>query len=106
MALLEALRKLCSSLYLGCPGGTEAFGKSCQEGTEPPPTPTPQLLESRVSAPLEHSGASSFLLESGRASAKLAALAELVFCDFISLPFGERILHLGVKKNISGQLQG
>lgn len=67
VALFEALRKLCNSLYLGCPGGTEAFGKSWQEGTElpPPPKPTPQPLESRVSTPLEYSGVSPFLLGSG-----------------------------------------
>lgn len=39
MALLETLRKLCSSLYLGHPKGTEAFGKNYQEGTEPAPCP-------------------------------------------------------------------
>lgn len=35
MALSEALRKSRSSLSLGFPGGMEAFGKSCQDGTEP-----------------------------------------------------------------------
>lgn len=36
MALLETLRKLCSSLYLGHPRGTEAFGKNYQEEQNPP----------------------------------------------------------------------
>lgn len=35
VALSEALRKSRSSLSLGFPGGLEAFGKSCLDGTEP-----------------------------------------------------------------------
>lgn len=45
MALSEALRKLYGSLYLGSPGGMEAW----RERNPPRPhTPPPPLLESRV----------------------------------------------------------
>lgn len=43
VALFEALRKLCNSLYLGCPGGTEDFGEKAgrREQNYPPPPSLP-----------------------------------------------------------------
>lgn len=52
VALFEALRKLCNSLYLGCPGGTEDFGKKLAGGNRT--TPHPQAYPSAVREQGQH----------------------------------------------------
>lgn len=90
MALSGALRKLYCSLYLGSPGGMEAFGKGSQEGTEPAtPTPLPPVVREQGRTPLGIMA--PILLSQGQEQLGLSEPPWLGFCDFVPLPFGERV---------------
>lgn len=88
MALSEALRKLYGSLYLGSPGGMEAW----RERNPPRPhTPPPPLLESRVVPRTPLGTMAPILLSQGQEQLGLSEPSWLGFCDFAPLPFGERV---------------